>query len=91
MQAYPPIHDGHDGWPLTTDNLGTGCVRAPDLPKRVTTCAYEFPSYGLTPAEHSALCTDSGKTNAVGQLRHAIQNDRCSDCLQCATDCMAHM
>lgn len=77
MQAYPPIVPGHDGWPLNTDNMGTGCVKAPDLPKGQSICFYARSEYSLTSGERAAFCTESGLTNAVAQLRHAVENGRC--------------
>lgn len=65
------------GWPKTTGGRGTGCVRAPDFPKRVSTCYFDDPRYPLTTAERSSFCTDSGKSNAVAQLKHAIRNNAC--------------
>ena len=69
---------GDRGYPKTRSNLGTGCVRAPDYPKRVRICYYKDPAYPLTAAERVSFCTDSGNVNAAAQLRHAIRNDKCA-------------
>lgn len=70
--------NGDKGWPKTTDNSGTGCVKAPDYGKKVSTCFYSDNSYLLTQAERDSFCTEFGKENAVAQLRHAIRNNACS-------------
>lgn len=71
----------HRGWPRTTGGLGTGCVKSPDFaPKRVSHCYYNDPQYALTNAERASFCTNSGLTNAVNQLRHAINDGQCSFC-----------
>lgn len=71
-------HDGDYGWPKTTDWVGTGCVRAPNLPKRVTTCYYRDPRYRLSWALINKFCTNDGVFNAVNQLKHAIRNEACA-------------
>lgn len=60
--------------------MGTGCVRAPDLPKRIGSCLYAQPNYELTASEIDSFCTNSGKANAVAQLRHAILAGTCTFC-----------
>lgn len=70
--------NGDRGWPKTNNpRVGTGCVRAPDLPKGVRTCYYNDPRYQLTALERKSFCTDTGKVNAVAQLKHAIRNKAC--------------
>eukprot|EP01025_Chloroclados_australasicus_P007288 TRINITY_DN1232_c0_g3_i1.p1 TRINITY_DN1232_c0_g3~~TRINITY_DN1232_c0_g3_i1.p1 ORF type:complete len:205 (-),score=3.79 TRINITY_DN1232_c0_g3_i1:591-1205(-) len=69
----------YKGYPLTTAGTGTGCVKAPDYPKHVTTCWYDDADYGLAINQIThVLCTEYGVPNAAAQLRHAIQNDACN-------------
>lgn len=70
--------NGDLGWPKTTGNQGTGCVRAPDYPKKVSSCFYSSSSYVLSQSERNSFCTNSGKSNAVAQLQHAIRSNACS-------------
>lgn len=69
--------DGDRGWPKTSTNRGTGCVRAPNLPRGITTCFYNSPSYDLTNDLVSSFCTDDGSQNAVAMIKHAIRNSAC--------------
>lgn len=68
------------GWPRTIDQRGTGCVRAPRMPKRIHHCYYADSNYDLTPFEVASFCTDDGKKNAVAQIKHAIVNGQCNQC-----------
>lgn len=68
--------DGDKGWPKNSAWRGTGCVKAPDFPKRRSTCFYSS-GYGFSKETWSPFCTQYGVDNAVAQLRHAIQNDQC--------------
>lgn len=70
--------DGDRGWPKTSSNRGTGCVRAPRLPRRVTTCYYSSSSYRLSPDLIQSFCTDDGSANAVAMIKHAIRNGACN-------------
>lgn len=70
--------NGDAGWPKTTSNRGTGCVRAPDLPKGVTTCFYQSSSYDLSTSLVDSFCTNNGFANAVEQIKHAIRNNACA-------------
>lgn len=70
--------DGDLGWPKTISKRGTGCVRAPNLPKRVTTCFYKSSSYRLPPDLVNRFCTDDGNSNAVSMIKHALQNGACN-------------
>lgn len=69
--------NGDRGWPKTTSNTGTGCVRAPFLPRRVRTCYYRASNYNLPASLVNTFCTDDGKANAVAQLKHAVRNNAC--------------
>lgn len=73
-QAGDPGRDWGQGVAEDNRTSGTGCVRAPNLPKGVTTCYFDDPSYPLTTAERRSFCTDSGKSNAVAILKHSIRN-----------------
>lgn len=81
VKAYttgPASEGSYRGWPRTVlRGRGTGCVKAPDFPKRTGTCFYADPRYRLTAREVSLLCTNSGKNNALAQLRHALCNGQC--------------
>lgn len=68
---------GDKGWPKTKSNRGTGCVKAPDYPKKIRRCFFLDSNYVLTEEERSPFCTEMGKTNAVAQLKHAIRNKAC--------------
>lgn len=72
-------NQGHKGWPRSTNDLGTGCVKAPDFPKSQSYCFFESNDYSQWPiTERTSFCTDKGVTNAVAQLRHAIRNNQCN-------------
>lgn len=73
----------HNGWPLTPDGRGTGCVKAPYFPKQLRSCPYTNPPYSLTTAQITAFCTNNGKSNALAQLRDALNNLRCHPCIYC--------
>ena len=68
---------GYRGWPRTTSNLGTGCVKAPDFPKRRSYCFYHSRQYSLSATDRASFCTNNGKSNAVAQLKHAIRRGQC--------------
>lgn len=75
--------DGDFGYPKANVNhklLGTGCVKAPDLPKHVNTCYYSDTRYGLSQSTIASFCTSKGKDNAVAMIRHAIRNKKCGLC-----------
>eukprot|EP00737_Agarophyton_chilense_P001353 gb/GEZJ01001519.1/.p1 GENE.gb/GEZJ01001519.1/~~gb/GEZJ01001519.1/.p1 ORF type:complete len:191 (-),score=22.71 gb/GEZJ01001519.1/:491-1063(-) len=74
--AVKGIH-GDYGWPKSTDKRGTGCVRAPDFPRKVGRCYYSDYVYNLPKDVVDSFCTGNGKNNAVAQIRHAIRNDAC--------------
>lgn len=70
---------GYRGWPRSYDNRGTGCVKAPDFPKRRNICWYTMWNYYNWPlSQRLKMCASSfGEENAAEQLRHAIVNDQC--------------
>jgi hypothetical protein len=76
-------NNSHRGWPRNTSGMGTGCVKAPDFPKKMSGCFFQNAEYALSTAERESFCTESGKANALAQLRHAISNDQCG--FACAT------
>lgn len=80
VKTPTPGAGGYNGWPRTTADIGTGCVKAPDFPKAVSTCYYASPSYGFAPAVYNTFCTSSGMANAVAQMKHAVENDKCGLC-----------
>lgn len=71
---------GYIGWPRSTQDLGTGCVKAPNFPKRRGHCWYTGSDYNNWPmADRVKMCSSSdGKINAAEQLRHAILHDQCN-------------
>lgn len=72
--------DGDYGWPKNNRygrKVGTGCVKAPYLPKQVRKCYYSDPGYQLPWNIVRELCTDDGRYNAVSQIRHAMRNNAC--------------
>ena len=75
--------DGDTGYPKAVVNggrVGTGCVKAPDFPKRRSTCYFTDPRYGLPSDVVSSFCTEKGRDNAVALMRHALLNDKCGLC-----------
>ena len=59
------------------DLYGSGCVVAPDFPKRVNTCfpaPNTYPNYNSTP---TPICTGSGVKNAANMIRIAINRGWC--------------
>ena len=76
-------NNGNRGWPRNSNGLGTGCVKAPDFPKKMSGCFFQNAEYALSTAERESFCTESGKANALAQLRHAISTDQCV--FACAT------
>eukprot|EP01025_Chloroclados_australasicus_P058716 TRINITY_DN739_c0_g1_i8.p2 TRINITY_DN739_c0_g1~~TRINITY_DN739_c0_g1_i8.p2 ORF type:complete len:235 (-),score=13.72 TRINITY_DN739_c0_g1_i8:772-1410(-) len=69
----------YKGYPLNTDCRGTGCVKAPDYPKGISTCWYSQAEYGGAINQISNIfCTEDGIANGAAMLRHAIQNDACN-------------
>jgi len=71
---------GDYGWPkawVDGQRRGTGCVKAPDLPKGVGTCYFSDPRYGLSQGVINSFCSNNGKSNALNQIRHALRNDAC--------------
>eukprot|EP01024_Parvocaulis_polyphysoides_P032625 TRINITY_DN291_c0_g1_i2.p2 TRINITY_DN291_c0_g1~~TRINITY_DN291_c0_g1_i2.p2 ORF type:complete len:163 (-),score=0.58 TRINITY_DN291_c0_g1_i2:139-627(-) len=61
------------GYPLSQLCRGTGCVKAPDFPKRVGTCWYSDPEYGaVVNSRVTDYCSDKGIANAAAQLGDAI-------------------
>lgn len=72
-------NSGYRGWPRNTRNIGTGCVKAPDYPKKVSTCYYTSSEYrNWAMADRTSFCTPNGMQNAVAQLRHAVLNKQCA-------------
>lgn len=70
--------DYRTGWPREiSSKTGSGCVKAPDFAKQVSTCIYGAPEYGLSQPDVDAFCTGDGRDNAVAQLKHAIANNAC--------------
>eukprot|EP00737_Agarophyton_chilense_P001943 gb/GEZJ01002197.1/.p1 GENE.gb/GEZJ01002197.1/~~gb/GEZJ01002197.1/.p1 ORF type:complete len:151 (-),score=8.53 gb/GEZJ01002197.1/:182-634(-) len=69
--------DGDFGWPKNRNNRGTGCVKAPELPRSRSHCFFNRRDYDLPNSELSAFCTGNGKANALAQLRHALRNNAC--------------
>ena len=69
---------GHRGWPRSTSNVGTGCVKAPDFPKRRSHCFFSSSQYSLSATDRASFCTNNGKSNAVAQLKHAIRHGQCA-------------
>ena len=69
---YPWLHKG------LPDLIGTGCVKAPDWPKRRSTCwssgSNTYPFYNSTPFP---ICTNNGKKNALNMIRIGIIKDHC--------------
>lgn len=58
------------------DLIGSGCVVAPDWPKRVSTCwgsPNTYPNYQST----TPICTQNGKTNAANMIRIGIKKGYC--------------
>eukprot|EP01025_Chloroclados_australasicus_P014092 TRINITY_DN16585_c1_g1_i1.p1 TRINITY_DN16585_c1_g1~~TRINITY_DN16585_c1_g1_i1.p1 ORF type:complete len:197 (+),score=8.35 TRINITY_DN16585_c1_g1_i1:147-737(+) len=70
---------GDRGYPKNTQCRGTGCVKAPDFPKSVTTCYYTSSVYDSSVNSlASSFCTKEGVQNAAAMLRYAISNDVCN-------------
>ena len=83
LYVKTPSKDRYNGWPLTPDGRGTGCVKAPDFPKRVGICYYTNPPYDVTAEQTASFCTNNGKANALAQLRDGLKNLKCHPCLYC--------
>lgn len=64
-------------WPRNVFDQSSGCIRAPDWPRKVKSCHYTRPEYNLDPALVGTFCTEGGRDNAVAVLGHAIQTDQC--------------
>ncbi len=76
--------DNDSGYPKNNVNgrlVGTGCVKAPDLPKNIGVCFFSDPRYGLPSSTVASFCTEKGKDNAVAMIRHAIVHKKCGPCL----------
>ncbi len=76
--------DGKFGYPknnIEGQRVGTGCVKAPDLPKNVETCYFSDTRYGLPASTVNDFCTENGTDNAVAIIRHAIIHKKCGPCL----------
>eukprot|EP00178_Gracilaria_changii_P019587 TRINITY_DN56722_c0_g1_i1.p1 TRINITY_DN56722_c0_g1~~TRINITY_DN56722_c0_g1_i1.p1 ORF type:complete len:175 (-),score=6.01 TRINITY_DN56722_c0_g1_i1:129-581(-) len=74
-------NQGYRGWPRNRDGLGTGCVMAPEFPKRRTYCYAMRSEYDHLPMLfRESMCTDSGLNNAANVLRDAIEKNQCGLC-----------
>mmetsp|Transcript_12824 Transcript_12824/g.39455 ORF Transcript_12824/g.39455 Transcript_12824/m.39455 type:complete len:255 (-) Transcript_12824:251-1015(-) len=67
----------HSRYPQTLDGRGTGCIKAPDFPKRMRACWYTDPDYGYDDETIASMCTESGVSNAAGTIRAAIREGKC--------------
>jgi hypothetical protein len=65
------------GYPQLSTGGGTGCVRAPDYPKGMSTCWYTDTRYTLAAADRANFCTLSGRHNAATQVCHALTHGMC--------------
>eukprot|EP00737_Agarophyton_chilense_P004682 gb/GEZJ01006109.1/.p1 GENE.gb/GEZJ01006109.1/~~gb/GEZJ01006109.1/.p1 ORF type:complete len:145 (-),score=14.10 gb/GEZJ01006109.1/:167-601(-) len=71
--------NGYHGWPRNVNDQGTGCVKAPEFPRRRTYCWYQRSEYNNHPLSvRNTFCTNSGVTNAANQLKYAIEKDQCA-------------
>mmetsp|Transcript_12522 Transcript_12522/g.38246 ORF Transcript_12522/g.38246 Transcript_12522/m.38246 type:complete len:402 (-) Transcript_12522:94-1299(-) len=68
---------GSRAFPQSEDGGGDGCIKAPDYPKKVKTCKYFDPKFGLDLPTASSLCTNQGQRNAANHLRLAIREGLC--------------
>ena len=74
---YAVVRLSNGTWIGLPDLVGTGCVRAPDFPKRQSTCwgpPNTYTNYNTTP---TPICTGSGIKNAANMIRIAINRGWC--------------
>ncbi|PXF43528.1 hypothetical protein BWQ96_06729 [Gracilariopsis chorda] len=72
-------NNGHRGWPRKLNDMGTGCVKAPEFPRKRTYCWYSRSEYINHPqAIRDTFCTHPSVTNAANQLRDAVEKDQCA-------------
>jgi hypothetical protein len=72
------VYAGGKGYPQQSGG-DTGCVKAPDFPKHMSTCFYGIdPRFRFLGTVFLAdMCTESGKHNAVAMLCHALVRGLC--------------
>lgn len=73
VKAFTTGTGSYNGWPRTTDGLGTGCVKSTSG----SFCYFNDQKYALTSSERSLMCTSDAKKNSLAQLRHALCNNQC--------------
>ncbi len=63
------------------DLYGTGCVKAPDFPKSISTCwgaPNTYPIYNTAYGGAYPICTSSGIKNAANMIRIGIIKGHCN-------------
>jgi hypothetical protein len=70
------VKAGGLGYPQSTVG-GSGCVVAPEYPKRMSFCWYNDRRYTLAAADRANFCTSSGYHNAAAQVCHALTRGMC--------------